>query len=128
MSAVGVAGSQFTVTVGATAYTDQVTTGTITTSPTITRTKTMGSVNFSQTDLDSTISIDFLYDGQSGMYETLYTAAAAGTSVGFVIAATGTTAGVWTGSAMHLNSVDMKTDAAGVAMCTVQMQGTVTYV
>lgn len=126
MSAIGIAGSTFTVTVSSTAYTDQVTTGTITTSPTITRTKTLGSIAYNQTDLDSTIALDFLYDGQSKMYETLYTSAAAGTSVSMTITAGAN--GTWTGSAMYIDSVDMKTDAAGVAMCTVQMQGTVTYV
>lgn len=128
MAAVGVAGSTFTVEVGATHYEDQVTTGTVTTTPTITRTKTLGDVNFTQTDLNSTISLNFLYDENTGMYDALATAAAAGTSVAIDVS-TGAAGvnGAWVGSAMYIDSLDMVTDAANVAMCTVSLQGNVTY-
>jgi len=125
MAAVGVAGSTFTVTIGATHYEDQVTTGTVTTTPTITRTKTLGDVNFTQTDLNSTISLNFLFDEDSGMYHALQTAAAAGTSIALVIDSTA--GGTWTGAHMYIDSVDMSMDAANVATCTVSMQGTVTF-
>ena len=125
MAAVGVAGSTFIVELGATPYEDQVTTGTVTTTPTITRTKTLGDVNFTQTDLNSTISLNFLYDEDSGMYDALQTAAAAGTPVALTISSTA--GGSWTGSAMYIDSVDMSMDAANVATCTVSMQGTVVF-
>ena len=49
MPAVSVAGAAFTVDVGAAQYESQITTGTVTTSPTILRTKTLDSVAFDQT-------------------------------------------------------------------------------
>ena len=85
MPAVSITGAEFTVTLGATPYTDQVTSGTITTTPTVVRTKTLSSVAFNQTDLNSTISIEFLYDDNTGMYDALQTAIAAGTSLGLTI-------------------------------------------
>jgi hypothetical protein len=128
MAAVGVAGSTFTVEVGATHYEDQVTSGTVTTTPTITRTKTLGDVNFTQTDLNSTIALNFLYDENTGMYDALATAAAAGTSISIEIATPSAgTDGQWLGTAMYIDSLDMVTDAANVAMCTVSLQGNVTY-
>jgi hypothetical protein len=128
MAAVGVAGSTFTVEVGAAHYEDQVTTGTVTTTPTITRTKTLGDVNFTQTDLNSTISLNFLYDENTGMYDALATAAAAGTSIAIEIATGAAGAdGQWLGSAMYIDSLDMTTDAANIAMCTVSLQGNVTF-
>jgi hypothetical protein len=116
------------VEVGASHYEDQVTTGTVTTTPTITRTKTLGDVNFTQTDLNSTISLNFLYDENTGMYDALATAAAAGSSIAIEIATGAAGAnGQWLGSAMYIDSLDMTTDAANVAMCTVSLQGTVVF-
>ena len=128
MAAVGVAGSTFTVEVGASHYEDQVTTGTVTTTPTVTRTKTLGDVNFTQTDLNSTITLNFLYDQNTGMYDALATAAAAGTSIAIDIS-TGALGvnGAWVGSAMWIDSLDMNTDAANVATCTVSLQGPITF-
>ncbi len=52
MPAIGVTGAAFTVSIGATQYEDQVTSGTINTTPTIVRTKTLSGVAFDQTDLN----------------------------------------------------------------------------
>ena len=124
MAVVSVAGAAFTVQVGATQYEDQITTGTITTTPTIVRTKTLGDVAFDQTDLNSTISLDFLYDENAGVYDAFQTAIAGATSVAVTIESA---TGVWTGSAMYVDSADVTFDAAGVASCTVSMQGSVTF-
>ena len=124
MAVVSVAGAAFTVQVGATQYEDQITTGTITTTPTIVRTKTLGDVAFDQTDLNSTISLDFLYDENAGVYDAFQTAIAGATSVSVTIESA---TGVWTGSAMFIDSCDVTFDAAGVASCTVSMQGSVTF-
>lgn len=127
MAAVGVAGSTFIVELGtpAVAYTDQVTTGTVTTTPTITRTKTLGDVNFVQTDLNSTVSLNFLFDENTGMYDALQTAAAAGSALALVVSTT--SGGSWTGAAMHIDSVDISIDAANVATCTASFQGNVVF-
>jgi len=124
MPAVSVAGAAFTVEVGTTQYESQVTSGTITTTPTITRTKTLDSVAFDQTDLNSTMSIEFLYDENSGLYDALQTSVTAGTSVAVEVAsATGT----WTGAAMHIESVDLSFEATGIATASVSMTGSVTF-
>lgn len=124
MAVVSVAGAAFTVQVGATQYEDQITTGTITTTPTIVRTKTLGDVAFDQTDLNSAISLDFLYDENTGIYDALQTAIAGATSVSVTVESA---SGVWTGTAMYIDSCDVTFDAAGVASCTVSMQGSVTF-
>jgi len=124
MAVVSVAGAAFTVTVGAVAYEDQITTGSITTTPTIIRTKTLSDVAFNQTDLNSAISLDFLYDENTGIYDALQTAISAALPVAVVVESA---VGVWTGSAMYIDSADIKFDAAGIAMCTVSMQGTVAF-
>jgi hypothetical protein len=124
MAVVSVAGAAFTVQVGATQYEDQITTGTITTTPTIVRTKTLGDVAFDQTDLNSAISLDFLYDENTGIYDALQTAIAGATSVSVTVESA---SGVWTGTAMFIDSCDVTFDAAGVASCTVSMQGSVTF-
>ena len=124
MPAVSVAGAAFSVEVGTTQYESQVTSGTITTTPTITRTKTLDSVAFDQTDLNSTMSIEFLYDENSGLYDALQTSVAAGTSVAVEVAsATGT----WTGAAMYIESVDLSFEATGIATASVNMTGSVTF-
>lgn len=124
MPAVGIAGADFVVEVGASTYSDQVTTGTITTTPTITRTKTLSSVNYVQTDLMTAVSIEFLYDDNTGLYDALQTAIAAGSAVALEV--TGST-GVWTGSAMAIDGCEVKFDAAGVATASFSAQGTMTF-
>jgi phosphate-selective porin len=124
MPTVQITGAQFTVSVGATAYSAQVTSGTITTTPTVTRTKTLSGVAFDQTDLNSTISIEYLYDDNAGLYDALQTAITAGTAL--AVSVHGAT-GVWTGTAMWPDSADVKFDAAGIAMATVNLQGEMTF-
>lgn len=124
MAVVSVTGASFTVKVGLVQYEDQVTSGTITTTPTIIRTKTLSDVAFDQTDLNSTISLEFLYDENTGLYDALQTAIAAGTSVALEIEAA---IGVWTAAAAYIDSAEVTFDAAGLATCSVSFQGTVTF-
>ena len=124
MSVVSVAGAAFAVKVGAVQYEDQVTSGTVTTTPTVIRTKTLSDVAFNQTDLNSTISLDFLYDESTGIYDALQTSIAAGTAIAMEVEAA---VGKWTGAAMWIDSCDITFDAAGVATCTVSAQGTITF-
>jgi hypothetical protein len=123
MPVVSIAGSAFTVQVGATAYSAQVTSGTITQTSTITRTRTLGGGNaFTQTDLISALSVTFLFDGDSGMYNALENAATAGTSLSVTIDdGTNTT---WAGAAMYVESVEVSYDATGVATATASLTGT----
>ena len=126
MPAVSVAGAAFTVEFGspAVAYESQVTTGTVTTTPTIVRTKTLDSVAFDQTDLNSTMAIEFLYDENSGLYDVIQTAIASASPIAVVVSST---TGSWTGSSMSIESAEMTVEAAGIATCSVSLTGTVVF-
>lgn len=124
MPAVSVAGAAFTVEVDTTAYTSQVTTGTITTTPTITRTKTLDDVAFDQTDLNSTMSLDFLYDEESGLYGALQTAIAAANTIAVVVQSA---TGEWSGASMSIDGLDLTFDATGVATASLSLTGSVTF-
>jgi hypothetical protein len=124
MPAIGVTGAAFTVSIGATQYEDQVTSGTINTTPTIVRTKTLSGVAFDQTDLNSTMSLDFLFDEVTGMYGALQTAIAAAASVAVVVEST---SGTWTGAAMFIESADLTTPADGVVTVSTSLTGTVVF-
>lgn len=123
MPATSVAGSVFTVDVDGDDYEAQVTSGTVTITPTITRTKTLSSVDFKKTDLASTANLSFLYDGNTGMYDALATHASAGSSASVTIV--GST-GTWSGTC-YVESLEMSVDAAGVATSTVNLTGTITF-
>jgi len=124
MAVVSVAGAAFTVDLGTVQYEDQITSGTIDTTPTITRTKTLSDVAFDQTDLNSTVSLEFLYDENSGMYDAIQTAIAAAAPVAVGIESA---TGVWTGAAMYIESANTSFAADGVATCSVSFTGTVTF-
>jgi hypothetical protein len=124
MAVVSVAGAAFTVQLGLSQYEDQITSGTIDTTPTITRTKTLSDVAFDQTDLNSTVSLEFLYDENSGMYDAIQTAIAAAASVAVTIESA---TGVWTGAAMYIESANTSFAADGVATCSASFTGTVTF-
>jgi hypothetical protein len=124
MPAVSVAGAAINLSVDAVQYESQITTGTITTTPTIVRTKTLDSVAFDQTDLNSTMSVDFLYDENAGLYDALQTAIASASSVAVIVAsATGT----WTGSTMSIDGLDLNYDATGVVTASLSLTGDVTF-
>ena len=124
MAVVSVAGAAFTVQLGLVQFEDQITSGTIDTTPTITRTKTLSDVAFDQTDLNSTVSLEFLYDENSGMYNAIQTAIAAAAAVAVTIESA---TGVWTGAAMYVESANTSFAADGVATCSVSFTGTVTF-
>jgi len=124
MPAVGVPGAVFTASIGAVAYEAQVTSGTINTTPTIIRTKTLSGVAFDQTDLNTTMGLDFLYDEASGIYDALQTAITAGTAVAVIVAST---AGTWTGSAMMIESADLTYPADNVVTVSASFTGSVTF-
>jgi hypothetical protein len=126
MPAVSVAGAAFIVEVGtpAVAYEDQITSGTVTTTPTIVRTKTLSSVAFDQTDLNSTMSLEFLYDENTGLFEALQTAIAAADPVAVVVSSA---TGAWTGASMSIESAETTFAADGIATCSATFTGTVAF-
>lgn len=124
MPATSIAGATFTVTVAAVDYSAQVTSGTVTSTSTITRTRTLDGNAFSQTDLISAVNLSFLYDNMGGIFEELQTVVDSGVAIAVVIDG-GT--GEWTGSAMYVESAETTFDATGVAMCTAQLTGELVF-
>ncbi|MFZ9967475.1 MAG: hypothetical protein ACO3IN_10830 [Steroidobacteraceae bacterium] len=124
MAVVSVAGAAFTVDLGNNPVSDQITNGTITTSPTIVRTPTLGDISFVQTDLNTTVSLEFLYDENTGVFDTLQTAIAAGNSVDLDIRSA---TGHWAGPVMYVESCEATFEATGVATCTASFTGTMTF-
>ena len=124
MPAISVAGAAFTVFVASVAYTDQITSGTVTTTPTIVRTKTLSSVAFDQTDLNSTMSLEFLYDENTGLFDALQVAIAAATPVAVVVSSA---LGSWTSASMSIESAETTFAADGIATCSATFTGSVTF-
>lgn len=120
MAVTAVAGHTFTVSLAAGDVSDQIQSGTVTQTGTVVRTKTLGGTNFTTTDFVSACALTFLYDGNAGVYNTISDAVTGLTTLAVVI--TGST-GTFTGT-MSPESVDVSYDAAGVAMCTTSMTGT----
>ena len=123
-AAVSVAGAAFTVDIGGTQYECQITSGTIETNPTILRTKTLSCVAYDQVDLISSVSLDFLYDENTGMYEALQTAITAATPVAMTIASA---VGEWVSTAMYINAANVAFPADGIATCTVGLEGEIAF-
>jgi len=123
-AAVSVAGAAFTVDIGGTQYECQITSGTIETNPTILRTKTLSCVAYDQVDLISSVSLDFLYDENTGMYEALQTAITAATPVAMTIASA---VGEWVSTAMYINAANVAFPADGIATCTVGLEGEIVF-
>lgn len=120
MPLVSVAGSSFTVTIGATAYTAQITSGTISLTNTISRVKTLSDTVSYTTDRDGSLSIEALYDDETGLLGALHTAAVAGTSVNIVIVGGDTK---WTGTTMFVESVEGGFEATGIATLSASFSG-----
>ena len=123
-AAVSVAGAAFTVDIGGTQFECQITSGTIETNPTILRTKTLSCVAYDQVDLISSVSLDFLYDENTGMYEALQTAITAATPVAMTIASA---VGEWVSTAMYINAANVAFPADGIATCTVGLEGEIVF-
>jgi len=124
MPATSVAGAAFTVDLGGVQYESQITEGTINTDPTILRTKTLDSVAYDQVDLIGNVSLNFLYDENTGMYEAIQTAIAAALSVTMSI---DSAVGVWSSTAMFINAASVDFPADGIATCTVGLEGEITF-
>ena len=92
--------------------------------PTILRTKTLSCVAYDQVDLVSSVSLDFLYDENTGMYDALQTAIAAATPVAVTIASA---VGRWVSAAMYVNSANVAFPADGIATCTVGLEGEIVF-
>jgi len=122
MAVMSITGSQFIVKVGTTAYSEQVTDGTVTHTPTISRTKTLGGVAYPITDQVWTVKISYLYDEEAGFHGALNTGAIAGTGLTVEIDSADAK---WTGT-MYVTSTEVKFAADGVATGTAELIGSLT--
>ena len=123
-AAVSVAGAAFTVDLGGTQYECQISAGSVETTPTIIRTRTLSCVAYDQVDLVASVSLDFLYDENTGMYEALQTSITAATPVAMTIAST---LGTWVSTAMYVNACNVSFPADGIANCTVGLEGEIAF-
>ena len=123
-AAVSVAGAAFTVDIGGTQFECQIVSGSIETNPTVLRTKTLSCVAYDQVDLVSSVSLDYLYDENSGMYEALQTAITAATPVAVTITSA---VGSWVSTAMYINGCTVAFPADGIATGTVGLEGEIVF-
>jgi hypothetical protein len=65
-----------------------------------------------------------LYDENSGLYDALQVAIAAGNTVAVDVRSA---AGHWAGNGMSIESAEMTVDAAGIGTCSVSFTGTVSF-
>lgn len=121
-----ISGSTFTVKAGATDYSAQVRNGSIDGSANIVTEYVLGPATaVSATSTEDTVSVDLLYDGDSGFYMALYTAYKAMTGLAVEITG-GATTGKWTGTLL-VESLSASFDAQQAASCTATFRGVVTF-
>ena len=123
-AAISVAGAAFTVDFGGVQYECQITSGSVETNPTILRTKTMACVAFDYVDLVSSVSLDFLYDENTGMYEAIQSSIQTATPVAVTITSA---IGSWTSAAMYINGASVTFPADGVSTATVGLEGEIVF-
>ena len=123
-AATSVSGSAFTVDLGGVQYETQITSGSVETNPTILRTKTLAAVAFDYVDLVSSVSLDFLYDENVGLYEALQSAIQSTTPVAVTITST---VGSWTSAAMYINGASVSFPADGIAQASVGLEGEIVF-
>lgn len=122
MSVTAIKGSQFTVTIGATAYSGQVTGANINRTTPVTSIPTLGDMAYVSGPSDWAVAVDFLYDEETGLYGALNTAQGAGT--GLSVAIVGGDA-KWTGT-MYVSDASVQVTADGVATASANFVGSLT--
>jgi hypothetical protein len=122
MPAIAITGKEFTVSIGATDYSAQITTGSINKAADSETIQTLdGSVTLSR-GVEITASCDFLYDGATGFYAAMWDAVG-GSAVTLTIVGDD---GEWTGS-MVVTSLSDEFPADGASTCTAEFSGTLAF-
>lgn len=85
MAVVTAVGSSCDFKIASTSYSAQVTSGSVTTTPNIARTKTLSDTAYPKVDLVHEANIEFFYDEETGLAGALDTAAVAGTGLTLTI-------------------------------------------
>jgi hypothetical protein len=122
MATIAITGKEFTVSIGLTDYSAQVTTGSINKTADSETIQTLdGSVTLSK-GVETTASCDFLYDGVTGFYKAMWDAVG-GSAVTLTIVGDD---GEWTGS-MVVTSLSDEFPADGASTCTAEFSGTLAF-
>jgi hypothetical protein len=125
MAVTSIAGSAFTVTIGATAYTSQVVSGTISMQNNFSMVDTLDETAYTVSRVKHEVSLEFLYDTETGMFGALYTAANAGTAI--TVAIVGGDA-KWTGTtSMYVSALEGSFETTGPATATCTLIGVMTF-
>lgn len=85
MAVTTVVGSSCDFKISSTSYAAQVTSGTVTVTPNIARTKTLSDTAYPKVDLVHEANLEFMYDEETGLAGALDTAAIAGTGLTLTI-------------------------------------------
>lgn len=124
MSVTHLAGATFTVTVGSTDYSAQITSGSIARAANVVKTKTLGpNTVATQTDREDTVDCAFLYDGSTGFYKALNDATDSLSNLTVTI--TGGT-GKWTGS-LAVSALGAEFNAEDVSTASATFEGLLTF-
>ena len=124
MTVTHIAGSSFTVKVGASDYSAQVTAGTVDRTANVVKTKTLGpNTVATQTDKEDTVTCDFLYDSTTGFYKAVWDASEALTPLTVEIVGSG---GKWTGS-LSVSQLGAEFNAEDVSTCSATFEGSLTF-
>lgn len=119
-----ITGKQFTVKVGTTDYSTVITAGNVSGTATSDTIQTLAGTETVSQGPEDTASLEFLYDGATGLYKVLRDAYAAGTPLAIEIVGDD---GKHTGSASIVSSLSLDYPADGAATCSVEMSGLLTF-
>jgi len=122
MAAIAITGKEFTVTVGATDYSAQITTGSINKTASSETIQTLDDIVTISTGTETTASCDFLYDGATGFYKAMWDAIG-GSAVTLTIVGDD---GEWTGQ-MVVTSLSDEFPADAASTCTAEFTGTLAF-
>ena len=84
----------------------------------------MACLAFDYVDLVSSVSLEFLYDENTGMYESIQSAIQTATPVAVTITSA---VGSWTSAAMYINGASVTFPADGIATATVGLEGEIVF-
>ncbi len=124
MAVTSVAGSAFTVTVASTAYTSQITSGTIAVQNNFSMVDTLDDTAYTVTRVKHEVNLEFLYDTETGLFGALQTAAAAGSAVSVTIVGGDAK---WTGTSMYVSALEGGFETTGPATASCTLIGAMTF-
>lgn len=123
MSITALTGKSFTVKIGSTDYSGQVTDGTLSRASNSEVIQTLGGKATTSIGSEDTASLSFLYDQLSGIYNALETAAGSGTAVTLTVK---DSVAQWTGSVV-VTTCAVSYSASGAITCTADFLGSLTF-